>query len=229
MNLKDYIPEAYIPAIITASVALIVGVGAQFLNSWLTARRENKKYRREIYEEFISEFFVDILTYVSVKTQPRSDHDVKLDVKDISTTVENMFKKIHYGDRHLQSLNLAHKTSSHLEDFKGDSQETLQIKIFYFFLIYSKKIFKKTSFKLDKSVKFQLDHSIREYAYWYIYAETRDFHEAPNKLKSLTMCSEQILQRYSLKYFRKLIIGDDLQANEQFLKKIDKKIEKGLS
>lgn len=35
--------EAYIPAIITASVALIAAIGAQILNNWLTYKRENKR------------------------------------------------------------------------------------------------------------------------------------------------------------------------------------------
>ncbi|AZU60109.1 hypothetical protein [Neobacillus mesonae] len=40
----------YIPAIITASMALIVGVGAQFLNNWLTRNREEKKYKKDCYQ-----------------------------------------------------------------------------------------------------------------------------------------------------------------------------------
>ncbi|MDQ0999767.1 hypothetical protein QFZ28_000167 [Neobacillus niacini] len=40
----------YIPAIITASVALIAAVCAQFLNNWLTQKREEKKYKKDCYQ-----------------------------------------------------------------------------------------------------------------------------------------------------------------------------------
>lgn len=224
MNLANYIP-----AIITASVALIVGVGAQFLNSWLTGRREKKKYLREIYENFISEFFVDILAHLNVSTQPRPDHDVKKDV-NISTVIDEMFKKVHYGDKNLQSLSLERKTSKYLDDYKGGTEEILQIKICYFFLLYSQRIFKKINFKLDLGVKFQLEHSIKEYAYWYIYSEARDYEEGKNKLKDLTglaMCKKQVLEQYSKRSFRKLIACDDLGKWEKFLTEVDEKIQQG--
>lgn len=69
MNLNDFIPESYIPAIITSSVALTAAILAQFLNNWLTYRRENKKYKKEIYEKFISEYLMDILAYPSEVTR----------------------------------------------------------------------------------------------------------------------------------------------------------------
>ncbi|MGG2061662.1 hypothetical protein [Priestia megaterium] len=217
----------YIPAIITASVALIVGVGAQFLNNWLTGRREKKKYLREVYENFISEFFVDILAHLNVSNQPRPDHDVKKDV-NISTVIDEMFKKVHYGDRNLQSLSLERKTSKYLDDYKGDTEEILQIKICYFFLLYSQRIFKKIKFKLDLGVKFQLEHSIKEYAYWYICSEVKTYEEAKNKLKhltSLSMSKKQILEQYSKRYFRKLIARDDLCEWKRFLTEVDEKMQ----
>ncbi|PGZ95180.1 hypothetical protein COE51_21365 [Bacillus pseudomycoides] len=216
--------ETYIPAIITASVALIAAVAAQFLNNWLTYRREEKKYLKEVYENFISEFFIDILTFVHIETLPRKGHDAKGEI-DISTVIDNMFKKVHYGNEHLQSLHLEYKTLLYMEDFRGDTEKIAQLKICYYFLLYSKNIFQELDFKLESNVEFQLLHNTKILAYLYVYSEERDYEEAINKVVNIRMIARDALDQYSLVDFDTLVNETSNEKREEFLKEIDKKIQ----
>jgi hypothetical protein len=228
LNLSDYIPESYIPATITASVAIIAAVGAQLLNNYLTHRRENKKYLKEVYEKFISEFFTDVITYAHISSLPRRAHDTKGEV-EISSVLDDMFNKVHYGNKHLQSLHLQYKTLNYMEDFRGDAEVITHLKICYFFLLYCKEIFKKIGFKLEPNVKGQLLFDIRLFSYLYIYSETRDYDEARNNMTSIRMLHLSILEKYSLRYLHKLVTGFNTEENEKFLKEVDKKIQEALS
>ncbi|MFY0800925.1 hypothetical protein [Peribacillus frigoritolerans] len=72
--------EAYIPAIITASVALIAAVGAQFLNSWLTQKRDEKKYLKECYQNLFGPIYSRLWQLVQIdigdnNPQSKTGHD----------------------------------------------------------------------------------------------------------------------------------------------------------
>lgn len=219
--------ETYIPAIITASVALLAAISAQILNNWLTYRRENKKYLKEVYEKFLSEYFIDILTYARISTQPRKEHDTNGDV-NISAIIAEMFKKSHYGDKHIQSLNLEYNTLYYMEDLKGDSKEITQLKICYYFLLYSKKILKQIHFNLEPIVKHQLTHSIKVFSYLYICSTMRDYEEAVINATNIRMFNLDILEKYSLRYFKSLMNTYDIKAKETFLKEVDETINEFL-
>ncbi|MED4634998.1 hypothetical protein P9443_19180 [Peribacillus frigoritolerans] len=203
MNLSEFIPDEYIPAIITASVALLAAIGAQFLNSWLTYRRENKKYKKEVYEKFISEHLMDILAYPRALTRVMSEKDIKKEV-NISIIIDDMFKKVHYGDERLQSAFLNYKTIKYYtENNWAEIEKSSQFRILYYFLLYSNEIFEKIGFKLDTDVKSQLKSTIKEYAFLYIYTEKLGYEEAKNKLIGINRMYSKVLENFPLKDFEK--------------------------
>lgn len=223
MNISDYIPTSYIPAIITASVALIAAVLAQVLNNWLTYKRENKNYLKEVYGNFISKFFADIITFVHVNSTPGRGHETKGEV-DISAVLEEMFKVVHYGDRHIQALHLEYNTWRYMEDNKGDSEAILQLKICYHFLLYSKTIFNKIDFPLELTTIHTLNYSIKAYGYLYICSEIKGFEEAVNDLTSIEMFGLGSLSNLSIWQIHELVTSDNLEIQEQFIKEVDREI-----
>ena len=208
----------YIPAIITASVALITAIGAQFLNNWLTYKRENKKYLKEVYEKFISEYFIDVLRYPRVITRIISENEIKKEL-NLSEVIDAMFQKVHYGDKHLQSLNLEYKTIKYSEEPLEGIEEVLQFKICYYFLQYSNEIFKKIGFKLEYNVEVQLIQTIKEYAFLYICSTLQSYEEAKNKLIGMNRLHWNLLEEHSLKDFKR-------KMPEQILEEIDKEWDK---
>ncbi|MFJ7828410.1 hypothetical protein [Psychrobacillus sp. NPDC096623] len=227
MDLSNFIPEDYIPAIITASVALIAAVSAQLLNSRLTHNREMKSYLREVYENFVYEFFIDILIYADIVSMPRREHDTKRDV-DINKVMDNMFRKIHYGNKQLKSLHLEYKSLKYMEDFRGDSEHITIMKTCYFFSLYSKEIFKKMGIKLAPNVEDKLIQAIKTFASLHIYSEAREYEQALNTMTSLRMFHLPTLERYSLKYFAKLVIENNQSVIEKFIEELDDDIREFL-
>lgn len=196
--------ENYIPAIITASVALIVGIGAQFLNSWLTYRRENKKYYMEVYENFISVYFFDVLLYVDTHTNPRISHNGELKI-DIANTLDEMMSNIHYGNNILQSLHLDKKTLKHFYDPAGDFKEKNEIKTCFYFLLYAKTIFRKIGLKLMPDVKYRLEYNIRMYGYWYLDSEQNGYDKELVNMCELHMTKLAALKYFSIRSIKKLV------------------------
>lgn len=223
MNISDYIPASYIPAIITASVALIAAVLAQVLNNWLTHRRESKKYLKEVYGNFISKFFADIITYAYVNATPGKGHETKGEV-DISAVLEEMFKLIHYGDKHLQALHLEYNTWRYMEDNKGDMKEIIQFKICYYFLLYSKEILGKINFPLEATIYHTLNHSIKEFGYLYVCANLKGINETINDITSIRFFGLVSLKNLSLKQIHEVVTSDNFEIQEQLIKEIDEEI-----
>ncbi|RPK08295.1 hypothetical protein [Priestia endophytica] len=69
--------ETYIPAIITASVALIAAIGVQFLNNRLTYKREEKKYLRECYQNLFGPIYSKLwsLIHIEITSHYRPEYE----------------------------------------------------------------------------------------------------------------------------------------------------------
>ncbi|WP_050615400.1 hypothetical protein [Bacillus testis] len=224
MYLKDIIPETYIPAIITSSVALTAAIIAQFLNNWLIYKREKKKYKQEIFEKFISEHLIDVLRYPSAVTRLIDDKSIDKEI-DISKNLDEMFKKIHYGDKRLQSAFLSYKTFAYMDDVNPSNYKSLekylQYKICYYFLLYCKYIFKEINFKLEKSMENTITHATKEYALLFIYTRERDYNEAKDMLISINRFHLNSLSYIPLERLEKF-------SNEQILEiilKVDNELK----
>lgn len=190
---------------------------AQVLNNWLTYQRENKKYLKEVYGNFISKFFADIISYAVLNSTPARGLESKGEVK-ISAVIEEMFKVVHYGNEHIQALHLEYNNWRYMEDNKGDSETILQMKICYHFLLYSKEIFKKIDFPLETATYHRLDYSIKVYGYLYVCAEVKGFEEALNNLTSIGMFQMDIINNLSLKEINEVVTCKNFEVQEKFIK-----------
>lgn len=216
--------QAYIPAIITASVAFIVGVGAQFLSNWLTSRREKKKYYREVYENFISKFLMDVLLYFDTHTSPRKMHDVEQEI-NISNVISNMEAIIHYGNNKLQSSFLEYKTRNHFYDPVGNLKERVELKICFYFLIYTVHVFKKIDFKLSYRMEGHLINNIKGYGYWIIDSEVNGYDKDLQSMYTLGMVNPNALVSISIRSIIKYVENDDDTRRKLFLDKIAEELD----
>lgn len=134
-----------------------------------------------------------------------------------------MFKKIHYGDKRLQSAFLSYKTFIYLDDVSPSNYKDLekysQFKICYYFLLYCRKIFNDLNFKLEFTVDNHLTYATKEYALLYIYTSEKSYDEAKNMLISIRRFYLSTLLNISLKEFEKC-------NNAKVVKKVDKELEK---
>ncbi|RAU91039.1 hypothetical protein [Paenibacillus sp. YN15] len=126
----------YIPAIITASVALIAAVGTQFISHFLTAKREKDKENKSIYQEFITPFLSDVLFYFSTETDWRKEHDVERTI-DRDQVVQQIAEKISFGDSNLINAIFDYTSSITFFDGRGESKNTSVLIVFFWYLNYS--------------------------------------------------------------------------------------------
>ncbi|ARF16718.1 hypothetical protein [Sporosarcina ureae] len=225
MNIEEYIPNEYIPAIITASVALLAAVLSQVINNFLTYKRENKKYLNEIYGDFISRYFSEVIAYGYAISTPGKEHNLKTK-GDISETINGIFQSIHYGDKYLQANQFEYSTWKYLEDHKGDAEEILQFKVCYNFLVYSKNVFNKIDFSLENSMLNTLNYSIKKFGYLYICAELEGKEEAIDKITSIEFFNINVLNEISCKKINRMILRDDYEHQKRFINRINTEIEK---
>ena len=148
--------QAYIPAIITASVALIAAVSAQFLNSYLTYRRERKTYLREVYNNIYSKNLVLLMQYFNVKFDYRAIQDTKADVdveEILQKVINNLDEKSEYLSPKFLFLLEKIKREDNRDDGIGNSLENKYLLISLLLdelIIYQEKIklFEREHYKI---------------------------------------------------------------------------------
>lgn len=127
--------ENFIPAIITASVALIAATGAQILSHILTARRSRREKERDIYQEFIFPFLSKVLLYYSTETNFRKLHDIEKAV-DLDNLINDISSKVSYGNLKLLSCQYEIEKTDHFFDGRGGSKERNVLRFLFWFLDY---------------------------------------------------------------------------------------------
>jgi hypothetical protein len=168
--------NSYIPAIITASVALIAAVGAQFLSHILTARREKIKDNKTIYQEYISPFLNEVLFYFETETDWRKGHDVERTI-DGDGLVEQLSDKIKYGDPNL--LNSIYKYTSSITFFdgRGEAKNINKLKTFFWYLNYSSQIIQNLKLENRELIE-KINYTSKMYGIWAILTDLYGFYSA---------------------------------------------------
>lgn len=159
----------YIPAIITASFALLTAVGAQFLAHYLQNKRIYKENDNRAFQELIFPFLPEILLFYETETDFRRGHDVEknIDVKDL---VERISTRIQFSNMELLSRYNELIKSEYFYDAKGDVKEIQTLRFFYAYLSYSLEVLNKKSLKEEELVK-QLDIVRKKYGIWILVSE----------------------------------------------------------
>lgn len=212
--------EQFIPAIITASVALLAAIGAQLLSHYLNSRRENKKYDNEVYQEFIYPFIPEVLFYYHTETHFRKGHDVEQEV-NIHELLEKVSKKVSYGNMKLLTYFYETKKYDFFFDGRGWSKERNMLKFLFFYLDYSVQILKnrkqREQLMIDEVIKVQ-----KLYGIWLIFAEEMEFDIASDFMRYDFLLRDCFLSEISTKNLRTLVEDDTFENSNKidFLKSV---------
>lgn len=199
--------EDYIPAIITASVALVVAVGAQFLSHWLTKCREAKVNRDAIYQEFIYPILPEVLLYYDTETDFRKGHDVEREV-DIEGLLNRISQKVSFGNMKLLSAYYKIKKKDHFFDGRGFGRERNTLRFMFWYLDYSLEILNKREPRIEEFIS-NVKKTQKLYGLWFLLAEESEFPQATSAMKFDFYLSNDFFQEISIEYLKELI---DLDA-----------------
>ncbi|MFD0694977.1 hypothetical protein ACFQZT_12795 [Paenibacillus sp. GCM10027628] len=125
----------YTSAIITASTAFIAAVIAQIISHWLTKKRENHKYNKEVYQKLYAPILFELYVYLDVRTAFRRVHDIKPGI-EISEIKENILNHINtnlmYATPQIISAFHNVKYYDYHEDLRvGNLQVIAEIELFW--------------------------------------------------------------------------------------------------
>jgi hypothetical protein len=171
---------SYVPAIITASVALIAAVGAQFISHYLTAKREKSKDYKTIYQEFISPTLSDVLFYFVTETDWRKGHDVEKTI-DSENVMERISKKISYGDSNLINALYSYTSFITFFDGRGEAKNTSILNTFFWYLNYASFIINNLK-NVNKEILERVTYTQKMYGLWTILSDSFGFSTATNIL-----------------------------------------------
>ncbi|MCR8633916.1 hypothetical protein [Paenibacillus radicis (ex Xue et al. 2023)] len=165
----------YIAAIITASAAFIAAVIAQIISHWLTKRRENHKYYKEVYQKLYAPILFELYIYIDVRTAFRRSNDIKVGI-DVDQVKQKIFTHISENlmfatPQVISALHNVRFYDYHL-DLRGNKQIIYEIVLFWHMLDQLLKL--NTNTKLfDSSNKKTLTNYSFHYLLWSSISELR--------------------------------------------------------
>ncbi len=218
--------EAYIPAIITASVALLAAVGAQYLSHHFNNQRENKKRQDEIYQEFIYPFVSDVLFFYETSTAFREDHiDQKVDVNKL---LNNISEKVSYGNMRLLSSYYEINKMNYYADYRGWSKESNTLVFLFWYLDYVIEILQQKNPKKDSMYK-NIIRTQKLYAIWYLVADEIGYPLSIEFMKYDFYLYENFLPEIEIKVLRDLVNSNRVNYRQRrfnFLKMVIREFER---
>lgn len=211
--------EAYIPAIITASVALIAAAGAQFLSHYLNKRREDKKENNEIYQEFIYPFLPEVLLYYVTETDFMKGKDLEKEV-DLQNLLERISQKVSYGNTKLLSSYYQIKKMEHFSDGRGYTRERNILRFMFWYLDYAFAILNQKKSKEEKLVD-EVKRIQKLYGLWAIIAEEVEYNLASELMMYDFNFNQDFFLNLDMKTLRELVDIEDgvNKRRSAFLKK----------
>lgn len=122
------------PALITASAAFIAGILAQILSHGFTIKRENDKYRREIYQNLYAPILLDVYMYFDLKTFFKKNPTIPdLNEKKLMDDILNHIEKnIKYASPELISIYQSVKKYEILHDNLGSKDINVGLLLFIY-------------------------------------------------------------------------------------------------
>jgi len=171
------IPDAYRPAVITASATLLGAffgaIVAQYFSHRMTIRREGQKYYKEIYQKLYAPILFDVYAYIDIYTHFRRGHDINHDVNE-----DEIYKKIL---RHIES-NLMYATPKiisnfhavkqydYQDDLSGFNYRITELELLEQFLLELRNIARKSNSLDDKGLG-QIDRNLIYLRVWAIFTD----------------------------------------------------------
>ncbi|MEC3884596.1 hypothetical protein VKA52_12755 [Halobacillus sp. HZG1] len=203
----------YIPAIITASVALLAAIGAQFLSHFLNSKREKNKEKSEVYQEFIYPFLPEVLLYYHTETNFRKGHDVEKEVS-LNSLLEKISLKVSYGNMKLLTYYYEARKYEYFFDGRGWSKERNLLRFLFWFLDYSANILKGMKPREEEMYK-EVIKTQKLYGIWVLVSEELEFDNSIEFMKYDFLLSDQFLKEINLKRLKKLVDNDFPQDDDR--------------
>ncbi|WP_345240933.1 hypothetical protein [Pontibacillus salipaludis] len=198
--------EEYIPAIITASVAFLAAVIAQFISYFLSEKRSRRNEYFDKYERFVAPYVNEVLIFY--KTETNYDHlsDVITDL-DINNLVMNINENKKYSNTRLLECFFEIEENKYFSDYRGDTENRLLVKMLFWYLDYSNNIMKKLPQGKGINMTLQIREHQKLFGIWYMlmeldvpYSKAIDFMRLDFYFKSF------LSDRVNLKALRKMML-----------------------
>lgn len=136
---------SFIPAIITATVAFIAAVVAQWLSHFFSRKRESVKDYKEINQELIFPSLNDIILFIETEIHYRKGHDVEITI-NTEQLIESIQSKISYGNSDLINSIYRYRNSISYFDGRGEAENMSIFEVFFSFLDYAYEVMKKSNY-----------------------------------------------------------------------------------
>ena len=146
-----------VPAIITATVAFIAAIIAQFLSHHFTRKREEVKEYKQVNQELIFPNLNDVIIFIETETNFRKGHDVEETV-DPNKIIKEFQSKISYGNTSLITALHRYRNSIAYFDGRGEAQNMRTFEVFFTYLGYAEESLKKSHFDDDYLLKLIKDN-----------------------------------------------------------------------
>lgn len=197
---------AYIPAIITASVALIAATAAQFLSHLFHAKRERKNRENDIYQEFIYPFIPEVLLYYDTSTY-RKGHDIETEVV-LENLLERISQKVSYGNMKLLLYSYETKKWDYLFDGRGWSKNRNMLKFIFWYLDYSVEILKNKK-PVEETLLSEIIQVQKYYGIWALVSEEIDY-DLSVRFMSSDYLFQKVVENIEMKGLRHLVDSNEI-------------------
>ncbi|MEF7494360.1 hypothetical protein V4V34_07205 [Lysinibacillus sphaericus] len=209
----------YLPAIITASIALIAAISAQFLNNELTNNREERKYYRDIYGNLIADKLNLFIEYAYMFRNPMSDEE--LEEKNIERIINKFESDIQYFNPRLQLNYSYYKINGYIEGSSEELKKRLEFELAFHFIMYAKQVIKKAKINTDRNYDVLLQNVASTFAYLAIGTNFKGFELTKNNLIGLNRAFNNTLNDYTLEYYEDILINHYNYPAESLVNKVD--------
>lgn len=215
-----------VPAIITASVALIAAVSAQFLSHCLNDLREKRKRMNDIYQEFIYPFIPEVLLYCNTETNLKKGHDVEKEV-DLNDLLKRISGKVSYGNIKLLSCYYQIKKTDHFFDGRGGSKERNMLRFMFWYLDYAVEILEQKK-PAEEKILSEIVQVQKLYGIWVLVAEEIEFDLSIEFMKYDFYLSKYFISQIEMSSLRNLVANEKSSnyIKAKFLKEIIQELER---
>lgn len=162
--------EEYIPAIITASLALLAAVLAQLLGHWLNKRRKDIQFNKEIYQFLIAPNLSEVILYYETERNFKKNHDVEKTI-EIEYILDNIYNQVQYADTQLLQCFFNLDSSNHFYSARGEEKERAQLYLLLWYMEYARKVIKNLPKGKNKEMINKVEEYEKLYGIWYILSD----------------------------------------------------------
>lgn len=215
----EYILEKYSITILIASFAFLGAIIAQIVSHCFALKRENIKYRKEIYQELFAPKLYKALLYLKIRTWYHG-HDLNCSDEDINNLKEDIIKHIgdHIGYANPNLILKYNEVISHdyFDDASAFYHKVDELLLFNEFLIEMINLNKKIKL-IDRDTKNEIIKTIIKYYCCSIFSIARCSIDDGLRLASLLFYFDKFKYGYFSQRFLRRQLNIQFESHEDFI------------